>query len=165
MSGDDYDFLWKVIITGDSGVGKTSVIQRYIKNTFNDNSKPTIGVELNTKLIDHCDVNSKLQVWDTAGQERFRGVAASYYKGASGVLMVYDISKKSSFENLQHWLTEISNNGSENIIKVICGNKKDLYDERAVLTEDGQRFARRNDCAFMETSALDNGGQEIEQAF
>merc|ERR1712183_448394 len=109
-------------------------------------------------------MNNKLQIWDTAGQERFRGVASSYYKGASGVLLVYDISKLNTFTSLETWLKEVQNNASENIVKVIVGNKMDLADSREVLLEDATRFAKKNKCPLMEVLAKDSKA-EIEEAF
>ena len=156
--------MFKVIIIGDSGVGKTSIINRYCKSNFNDSTKPTIGVELNTKMVQYEEMNNKLQIWDTAGQERFRGVASSYYKGASGVLLVYDITKLSTFTNLETWLNEVKNNASENVVCVIVGNKMDMQDSREVLCEDAQRFAKKGKYNLMEVSAKDSKA-EIEQAF
>ena len=159
-----YDFMFKVIIIGDSGVGKTSIINRYVKKSFNDSTKPTIGVELNTKLVEMEEMQNKLQIWDTAGQERFRGVASSYYKGASGVLLVYDITKSETFNNLETWLKEVENNATFNVVKVIVGNKKDLQESREVLIEDATRFAKKNRCSIMEVTAKDDE-KEIDQAF
>lgn len=158
-------YIFKIIIVGDSSVGKTSLIERYCKNQWSNQTRPTIGVEFSTKTIEINGQQVKLQIWDTAGQERFRGVASSYYKGASGVFVCYDITKLQSFTNLKTWLDEVKLYSSENICMTIVGNKKDKIDDRVVTIDDAAQLAKQNSCSFLEVSAQDNKGKEIDMAF
>jgi len=160
---DDYDFLYKVVLIGDSGVGKSNLLSRFTRNEFNLESKTTIGVEFATKSISVENKVVKAQIWDTAGQERYRAITSAYYRGAVGALLVYDICKKSSFENVDRWLNELRDHADSQIVVMLVGNKTDLKHLRAVQTEDAAFYAQRNNLAFIETSALDNSN--VEQAF
>lgn len=160
---DDYDFLYKVVLIGDSGVGKSNLLSRFTRNEFNLESKTTIGVEFATKSISVENKVVKAQIWDTAGQERYRAITSAYYRGAVGALLVYDICKKSSFENVDRWLNELRDHADSQIVVMLVGNKTDLKHLRAVQTEDAAFYAQRHNLAFIETSALDNSN--VEQAF
>lgn len=158
---DDYDFLFKMVIIGDSSVGKSNILSRYTKNEFNLESKTTIGVEFATKTTVTDGKTIKTQIWDTAGQERFRAVASAYYKGAVGALLCYDITKQSTFDSVEKWLKEVKEHAEPNICVMLVGNKCDLQHLRAVKQEDAMAFAEKNNMAFIETSALDATNIEI----
>ncbi|EFC43164.1 rab family small GTPase [Naegleria gruberi] len=159
----DCDFLYKVVVLGDSGVGKSNLIIRFTKNIFNTQPKPTIGVEFASKSISYDGATIKGQIWDTAGQERFHAVSVQYHRGAHGALMVYDITNKESFEHLEKWFNEISKQGEEGCIYIVIGNKCDLAGQRQVTEEEGKIFAEKRNLLFMETSALDS--TNVEEAF
>ncbi|KAI6023750.1 GTPase [Pisolithus microcarpus] len=157
--GSDYDYLFKVVLIGDSGVGKSgSVLSRFTRNQFNMDSKSTIGVEFATRSINVDGKLIKAQIWDTAGQERYRAITSAYYRGAVGALLVYDISKQATFANVTRWLKELRDHADSNI-----GNKSDLKHLRAVPTEEATNFATQNELSFIETSALD--ASNVDSAF
>lgn len=160
---DEYDYLFKVVLIGDSGVGKSNLLSRFTRNEFNLESKSTIGVEFATKSIEVESKTIKAQIWDTAGQERYRAITSAYYRGAVGALLVYDISKKLTFENVERWLKELRDHAEPNIVVMLVGNKSDLRHRRAVSTEEAMAFAEANNLAFIETSALDATG--VDNAF
>jgi len=162
MSKDDeYDYLFKVVLIGDSGVGKSNLLSRFTRNEFNLESKSTIGVEFATRSI-QCDGKTiKAQIWDTAGQERYRAITSAYYRGAVGALLVYDISKVVSFENVERWLNELRDHADSNIVIMLVGNKSDLRHLRAVPTETAADFAKKHGLSFIETSALDSTNVEL----
>ncbi|KAG1334968.1 ras-related protein RABA1f-like [Cocos nucifera] len=148
---DDYDYLFKVVLIGDSGVGKSNLLSRFTRNEFSLESKSTIGVEFATRSIHVDDKVVKAQIWDTAGQER----------GAVGALVVYDVSRHVTFENVERWLKELRDHTDTNIVIMLVGNKADLRHLRAVSTEDAKAFAERENTFFMETSALESMNVEI----
>ncbi|CAG7881036.1 hypothetical protein IGI04_010768 [Brassica rapa subsp. trilocularis] len=158
MSDDEggEEYLFKIVIIGDSAVGKSNLLTRYARNEFNPNSKATIGVEFQTQsmIIDGKEV--KAQIWDTAGQERFRAVTSAYYRGAVGALVVYDITRSSTFENVGRWLDELNTHSDTTVAKMLIGNKCDLESIRAVSVEEGKGLAESQGLFFMETSALDS---------
>jgi len=158
-----YDVILKVVLVGDTSVGKTNIMTKYISNEFNSNSKATVGVELGTKnfIIDGKSI--KAQIWDTAGQERYRSITSAYYKGAKGCLLVYDITNQSSFDNIDKWLSDLKVNGDEEMSIILIGNKCDLENERKISKNDGEEKAKLNKMAFLETSALN--GTNISKAF
>jgi len=161
MSKDDeYDYLFKVVLIGDSGVGKSNLLSRFTRNEFNLESKSTIGVEFATRSIQVDGKTIKAQIWDTAGQERYRAITSAYYRGAVGALLVYDISKATTYENVERWLKELRDHADSNIVVMLVGNKSDLRHLRAVPTEDAQSFAETNNVSFIETSALDSSNVE-----
>ena len=129
---EHYDFLFKLVLIGDSGVGKTNLLSRFSNNEFTLESRPTIGVEFATKTITVADKKIKTQIWDTAGQERFRAITHAYYKGATGALVVYDVTKSATFESVDKWLKELRENAEEDIVIILIGNKSDLKDQRTV---------------------------------
>nr|ABK55619.1 RAB 11-a [Euplotes octocarinatus] len=153
---DEYDYLLKVVLIGDSGVGKSNLLSRFAKNEFNLESKTTIGVEFVTKTIECGSKIIKAQIWDTAGQERYRAITSAYYRGAVAAFLVYDITKLHTFQNVEKWLQELKDYADSNIVVMLVGNKTDLNNLRAVKVEDAQIYAEKNELAFIETSALDS---------
>ncbi|CAF0793055.1 unnamed protein product [Adineta ricciae] len=160
---DEYDYLFKVVLIGDSGVGKSNLLSRFTRNEFNLESKSTIGVEFATRSIQVDKKTIKAQIWDTAGQERYRAITSAYYRGAVGALLVYDISKHGTYENVERWLKELRDHADTNIIISLVGNKSDLRHLRSVPSEEAKAFAEKNGISFIETSALDS--TNVEQAF
>eukprot|EP00835_Amoeboradix_gromovi_P002701 NODE_158_length_16653_cov_0.456929.p7 type:complete len:218 gc:universal NODE_158_length_16653_cov_0.456929:16124-15471(-) len=160
---DEYDFLFKVVLIGDSGVGKSNLLSRFTRNEFNMESKSTIGVEFATRSIQVDGKTIKAQIWDTAGQERYRAITSAYYRGAVGALLVYDIAKHNTYENVNRWLKELRDHADNNIVIMLVGNKSDLRHLRAVPTEEAKQYATDNNTMFIETSALDS--TNVEQAF
>ncbi|KAF9821644.1 hypothetical protein IEO21_00490 [Rhodonia placenta] len=161
--GSNFDYLFKVVLIGDSGVGKSPVLSRFTRNEFNLETKSTIGVEFATRSINVDGKTLKAQIWDTAGQERYRAITAAYYRGAVGALLVYDISKHATYVNVTRWLKELRDHADSNIVIMLVGNKSDLKHLRAVPTEDAKAFAAENGLSFIETSALD--ASNVESAF
>ncbi|CAM6127153.1 unnamed protein product [Calypogeia fissa] len=162
-SEDDYDYLFKVVLIGDSGVGKSNILSRFTRNEFSLESKSTIGVEFATRSINVDNKLIKAQIWDTAGQERYRAITSAYYRGAMGALLVYDITRHITFENIERWLKELKDHTDANIVVMLVGNKSDLRHLRAVSAEDGQAFSEKEGLFFMETSAL--VATNVENAF
>ncbi|ORX48909.1 hypothetical protein BCR36DRAFT_584006 [Piromyces finnis] len=158
---DEYDYLFKVVLIGDSGVGKSNLLSRFTRNEFNLESKSTIGVEFATRSIQVDSKTIKAQIWDTAGQERFRAITSAYYRGAVGALLVYDLAKHVTYENVNVWLKELRDHADNNIVVMLVGNKSDLRHLRAVSTEDAKKFAADNNLSFIETSALDSSNVEL----
>ncbi|KAF7508085.1 Ras- protein Rab-11B [Endocarpon pusillum] len=161
MANDEYDFLFKVVLIGDSGVGKSNLLSRFTRNEFNLDSKSTIGVEFATRSIQVDAKTIKAQIWDTAGQERYRAITSAYYRGAVGALLVYDISKHQTYDNVTRWLKELRDHADANIVIMLVGNKSDLRHLRAVPTEEAKQFASENNLSFIETSALDASNVEL----
>jgi len=160
---EDYDYLFKVVLIGDSGVGKSNLLSRFTKDEFNLESKSTIGVEFATKTIQTSGKVIKAQIWDTAGQERYRAITSAYYRGAVGALLVYDISKRVTFENLERWLKELRDHADADIVIMLVGNKGDLRHLRAVAQDEALAFAEKHGLACIETSALES--TNVETAF
>ncbi|KAL6876406.1 hypothetical protein ACP4OV_012978 [Aristida adscensionis] len=212
---DDYDYLFKVVLIGDSGVGKSNLLSRFTRNEFSLESKSTIGVEFATRSLQVDGKVVKAQIWDTAGQERFcvvwtsngmlrqvqelgcafwefrnlddtvgaslrtagafysrniiddwseyRAITSAYYRGAVGALLVYDVTRHSTFENVERWLKELRDHTDPNIVVMLVGNKSDLRHLVAVQTDEGKAFAERESLYFMETSALES--TNVENAF
>ncbi|KAJ8494043.1 hypothetical protein OPV22_015764 [Ensete ventricosum] len=160
---DDYDYLFKLVLIGDSGVGKSNLLSRFTRNEFNLESKSTIGVEFATRSVTVDTKVLKAQIWDTAGQERYRAITSAYYRGAVGALLVYDVTRRPTFENVARWLKELRDHTDPNIVVMLIGNKSDLRHLVAVPTEDGKAYAERESLYFMETSALE--ATNVENAF
>jgi Ras-related protein Rab-11A len=135
--------LHPVVLIGDSGVGKSNLLSRFTRNEFNLDSKSTIGVEFATRSIQVDAKTIKAQIWDTAGQERYRAITSAYYRGAVGALLVYDISKHQTYDNVTRWLKELRDHADANIVIMLVGNKSDLRHLRAVPTEEAKQFASR----------------------
>ncbi|KAL5169329.1 Ras-related protein Rab11C [Glycine soja] len=159
----EYDYLFKIVLIGDSGVGKSNILSRFTRNEFCLESKSTIGVEFATRTLQVEGKTVKAQIWDTAGQERYRAITSAYYRGAVGALLVYDITKRQTFDNVQRWLRELRDHADSNIVIMMAGNKSDLSHLRAVSEDDGQALAEREGLSFLETSALE--ATNIEKAF
>ncbi|KAL9296576.1 hypothetical protein ACSQ67_022472 [Phaseolus vulgaris] len=159
----EYDYLFKIVLIGDSGVGKSNILSRFTRNEFCLESKSTIGVEFATRTLQVEGKTVKAQIWDTAGQERYRAITSAYYRGAVGALLVYDITKRQTFDNVQRWLRELRDHADSNIVIMMAGNKSDLSHLRAVYEDDGQNLAEREGLSFLETSALE--ATNIEKAF
>ncbi|CAH8597560.1 unnamed protein product [Heterobilharzia americana] len=157
------NLLFKIVLIGDSGVGKTNLRSRFTNDQFNLDSKSTIGVDFATKNVTIDGKVVKAQIWDTAGQERYRAITSAYYRGAVGALLVYDISKRNTFTNLNRWLNELKEYASNDVVIMLVGNKCDLKHLRCTITEDGKRFAEEHGMSFMETSALDSFN--VDEAF
>uniref|UniRef100_A0A0E0JNQ4 GTP-binding protein n=1 Tax=Oryza punctata TaxID=4537 RepID=A0A0E0JNQ4_ORYPU len=160
---DDYDYLFKTVLIGDSGVGKSNLLSRFTKNEFCLESKSTIGVEFATRSIQVDGKVVKAQIWDTAGQERYRAITSAYYRGAVGALLVYDVTRRATFDNVARWLKELRDHTDPSIVVMLVGNKSDLRHLVAVSTEDGKEYAEAESLYFMETSALD--ATNVENAF
>ncbi|VDB83256.1 unnamed protein product [Peniophora sp. CBMAI 1063] len=161
--GSNFDYLFKVVLIGDSGVGKSNLLSRFTRNEFNLETKSTIGVEFATRSISVDGKTLKAQIWDTAGQERYRAITAAYYRGAVGALLVYDIAKHATYVNVTRWLKELRDHADSNIVIMLVGNKSDLKHLRAVPTDEAKAFATENGLSFIETSALD--ASNVESAF
>ena len=162
-NNQEYDYLFKLLLIGNSSVGKSSLLFRFVENVWDDSFVPTIGVDFKLKTLEVNGKKVKLQIWDTAGQERFKNITASYYRGGNGVLVVYDITERESFDNLTSWLIEIEKNANKNVYKLLIGNKCDLEDKRKVTYQEGKDFAESNGMKFIETSAKDN--TKVQEAF
>ncbi|XP_019088583.1 PREDICTED: ras-related protein RABB1a-like [Camelina sativa] len=158
-----YAYLFKYIIIGDTGVGKSCLLLKFTNKEFQAVHDLTIGVEFGAKMITIDNKPIKLQIWDTAGQETFRSVTRLYYRGRVGTLLVYDITRRETFNHLAIWLEEARQYASENMTTMLIGNKCDLEGERAVSTEEGEQFAREHGLIFMEASA--KTAQNVEKAF
>lgn len=158
-----YNFVFKVVLIGESGVGKSNLLSRFTKNEFNHDSRTTIGVEFSTRTIQLDTVTIKAQIWDTAGLERYRAITSAYYRGAVGALLVYDITKHLTYEYVERWLKELYDHADPHMVVMLVGNKSDLDMQRTVPTEEAKSFAESKDLLFMETSALES--TNVESAF
>ena len=151
---DDILTTLKILIIGESSVGKSSLLLRFVDDKFDAEQPATIGVDFKVKTVEIDGNRVKLAIWDTAGQERFRTLTPSYYRGAQGVICVYDVSNRGSFDKLSHWLNELDTYATKtDIVKMLVGNKVDKQADRTVVREEGLRFARRNHMLFIEASA------------
>jgi Ras-related protein Rab-14 len=163
MASFPYEYIFKYIIIGDMGVGKSCLLHQFTEKKFIPDSPHTIGVEFGTRIIEVMGKKIKLQIWDTAGQERFRAVTRSYYRGAAGALLVYDITRRPTYNHLTSWLTDARNLTNPNTVIMMIGNKKDLEDQRDVTYEEASNFAKENGLIFLEASA--KTGENVEEAF
>ncbi|KAH3765896.1 GTP-binding protein RAB4 [Pelomyxa schiedti] len=160
--GDRYDFLFKFIVIGDAATGKSCLLHRFIENKFLRDSTHTIGVEFGAKVVDIGGKTIKLQIWDTAGQERFRSVTKSYYRGAAGALLVYDVTSRDSFNHVATWLSDARSLSNTDIVGMLVGNKIDLPDRQVPFLE-ASRYCQENGLMYVETSALTGDG--VEEVF
>ncbi|KAJ8383785.1 hypothetical protein AAFF_G00214720 [Aldrovandia affinis] len=158
-----YDFLFKLLLIGDSGVGKTCLIIRFAEDNFNSTYISTIGIDFKVKTIEVEGKKVKLQVWDTAGQERFKTITTAYYRGAMGIILVYDITDEKSFENIQNWMKSIKENASSGVSRMLLGNKCDIEAKRKVSKETGEKLAKDHGIRFFETSA--KSSINVEESF
>lgn len=174
MTDEDVDLIFKVVLVGDSGVGKSNILSRYLSDEFTLDSKSTVGVEFGAKKLKVNNMTVKAQIWDTAGQERYKSITNAYYKGAKGALLVYDVTNKETFTNTSKWISELKLNGDKDVTIILIGNKCDLENERQVSKEEGNTHAdffsiiiKVNnitlELAFLETSALKS--INIDEAF
>ncbi|XP_030157006.1 ras-related protein Rab-26 [Lynx canadensis] len=162
--GDFYDVAFKVMLVGDSGVGKTCLLVRFKDGAFLAGTFiSTVGIDFRNKVLDVDGMKVKLQIWDTAGQERFRSVTHAYYRDAHALLLLYDVTNKASFDNIQAWLTEIQDYAQHDVVLMLLGNKVDSAQERVVKREDGEKLAKEYGLPFMETSA--KTGLNVDLAF
>ena len=166
LSPGDYeqeDYKLKIIVVGDSGVGKTNLINRFASDKFDTNSKATIGVEFVYKTLKINKEVTKVEVWDTAGQERYRAITSSYYKGAKGAIIVYDITNEDSFNNVESWMNEVTKKGKTDMQFLLVGNKKDLINDRKVTEQKGIDKAKELNMNLFEASALEK--TNVNEAF
>eukprot|EP01103_Thecamoeba_quadrilineata_P017618 TRINITY_DN6328_c0_g1_i1.p1 TRINITY_DN6328_c0_g1~~TRINITY_DN6328_c0_g1_i1.p1 ORF type:complete len:220 (-),score=40.10 TRINITY_DN6328_c0_g1_i1:187-813(-) len=160
---DEYDHLVKIILVGDSGVGKSCLLNRFTDNEFSDAMMSTIGVDFKFRTVDIAGKKLKLQLWDTAGQERFRTITANYYRGSHGIILVYDVTNIDSFNNISQWIHEIKSQTKGKGIMMLVGNKSDLESKRAVDFSTAQEYALRYGLTYLESSALEN--KKIDDLF
>jgi len=158
-----YKFLFKYIIVGETSVGKSCLLLQFTDKRFVAQHDLTIGVEFGSRTINIDSNQVKLQIWDTAGQEKFRAITRSYYRGAAGALLVYDISRRETFERLSTWLEDCLKYSNANIVIIVIGNKCDLESQRQVTREEGEDFAKKNGLLFLETSA--KTAENVDEAF
>lgn len=163
MSPPDYDYLFKLLLIGDSGVGKSCLLLRFADDTYTESYISTIGVDFKIRTIDMDGKTIKLQIWDTAGQERFRTITSSYYRGAHGIIIVYDVTDQESFDNVKQWLNEIDRYACEKVNTLLVGNKSDLTTKKVVSFEAAKEFADSVNMEFLETSA--KNATNVEKAF
>uniref|UniRef100_A0A7S2SPR3 Uncharacterized protein n=1 Tax=Mucochytrium quahogii TaxID=96639 RepID=A0A7S2SPR3_9STRA len=163
MNHPEYDYLFKLLLIGDSGVGKSCLLLRFADDTYTESYISTIGVDFKIRTIELDGKTIKLQIWDTAGQERFRTITSSYYRGAHGIIIVYDVTDEESFQNVKQWLQEIDRYACEKVNTLLVGNKSDLTTKRQVSYEAAKEFADQNDMEFIETSA--KNATNVEKAF
>ncbi|CAL8336764.1 ras-related protein Rab-25b isoform X1 [Gadus morhua] len=156
-----YNFVFKVVLVGESGVGKTNLLSRFTKNQFTLDSRATIGVEFSTKTTQLGEASIRAQIWDTAGLERYRAITSAYYRGAVGALVVYDITKKPTYECVERWLSELFDHAHPHVVVMLVGNKTDLESDRCVATEEARRYAEKKSLLFVETSALESTNVEV----
>jgi small GTP-binding protein len=162
MTRRPFELSVKTVVVGNSGVGKTSILFRFVNQTFNADVPSTLGVEFMSKVIDTQSRTLEIQLWDTAGQELFRAVTRGYYRGAIGAFVVFDLTKRESFISLSQWISDLQSIARRDVVLVILGNKADLVDARDVTKFEAEEFAKRNNAAYFETSA--KTGDNIEPA-
>jgi len=163
MSAAEHDFFFKILLIGDSGVGKSCLLLRFADDSWTETHISTIGVDFKIKTLNIDGKTVKLQIWDTAGQERFRTITSSYYRGAQGIILVYDCTDRESFNNVKQWMGEIDRYACENVNKLLVGNKSDLADEKTVDTNAAKAFADGYTIPFIETSAKTS--HNVEKCF
>lgn len=160
---NNYNYLFKYIIIGNTSVGKSNILIKFTRNKFDADFQPTIGVELGSKNIEIKKKVYRIQIWDTAGQEQFRSITRSYYNNSVCCVLVYDITQRNSFDDLIKWLDEINSNCPKSVIKILVGNKCDLINERKISFDEGKQFADENGLLFLEVSA--KTGENINEIF
>ena len=160
-----FDLLIKIVVVGDSGVGKTSLLERYITNEFEGTHKPTIGVDSRYKLITKNGKRIKVHFFDTAGQERFYSLTSQTFNGSHGAVLVFDITKRNSFQKLSYWFDKINESCGSTINKILIGNKIDMLENREVSYDDAKKYAEDKDVLYLETSALTNQNDCVQVAF
>ncbi|KAM8817665.1 ras-related protein Rab-25 isoform 1-T1 [Rhynchonycteris naso] len=158
---EDYNFVFKVVLIGESGVGKTNLLSRFTRNEFSHDSRTTIGVEFSTRTVMLGTAAVKAQIWDTAGLERYRAITSAYYRGAVGALLVFDLTKHQTYAVVERWLKELYDHAEATIVVMLVGNKSDLSQAREVPSDEARMFAETNGLLFLETSALDSTNVEL----
>ena len=161
-SEQEAQIVLKLLLLGDSSVGKTSILLKYISNKFDESSISTVGVDYMDKIIDYNKFKIKLQIWDTSGEEKFRTITKNFYRNADGLLVVFDLTKKESYDHIKSWLDEAKEN-NDKLKTILIGNKLDLKDERIVAIDVAKQFAEKNNLKYIETSAKD--GTNINESF
>ncbi|CAD8145176.1 unnamed protein product [Paramecium octaurelia] len=161
LDNDEFSYLFKIILIGDSGVGKTNLFNRLQYKDFQYDTRPTIGVEFLNRTVREDGNLIKCQIWDTAGQEKFRAITSAYYRGAKGVFVCYDVTKQGTYESTLRWMSEIKQYGDPNIVIMLVGNKIDLAEQRIVRTDEVSQFCEQNKVGYIETSALNNVNVEL----
>jgi small GTP-binding protein len=159
----NYDHIFKVLLLGDSSVGKTCFLLRFSDETFTENHISTIGLDYRLKMVSVNEAKIKLQIWDTAGQDRFRAITKNYYKGAHGIILLYDVTNINSFNNIKNWISQIKENSTEKVKICLVGNKCDMTGMRKIQYEDGEKLAQEHDLKFIESSAKNN--INVEETF
>jgi Ras-related protein Rab-1A len=159
----DYDYLFKLVLIGDSGVGKSCLLLRFADDAFTESYISTIGVDFRFRTVKIGNKTVKLQIWDTAGQERFRTITSAYYRGADGIIMVYDVTSQDSFEHVNDWLKEVNRYASEGTSKLLIGNKCDRVADKVVTADSAKEFAEELGIEFLETSA--KSAKNVDEAF
>lgn len=157
----EYDYLFKLLLIGDSGVGKSCLLLRFADDTYTQSYISTIGVDFKIRTIELEGKTVKLQIWDTAGQERFRTITSSYYRGAHGIIIVYDVTDRESFTNVRHWIQEIDKYAADGVKKLLVGNKCDLSSKKVVSYDEAKELADSLGISFMETSAKNSHNVEL----
>ena len=161
-SEQEAQIVLKLLLLGDSSVGKTSILNKYISNKFDESSISTVGVDYMDKIIDYNKFKIKLQIWDTSGEEKFRTITKNFYRNADGLLVVFDLTKKESYDHIRSWINEAKEN-NDKLKTILIGNKLDLKDERIVAIDVAKQFAEKNNLKYIETSAKD--GTNINESF
>jgi small GTP-binding protein len=162
MIGRRFDFSLKIVVVGDSGVGKTCLLLKYIRDVFDPDTQTTLGVEFMTKIVDTEKHRIQLQLWDTAGQELFRSVTRGYYRGAAGAFVCFDLTQRDTFDHVARWLRDVKEVARSDVVAVLIGNKVDLADKRDVTKEEAQSFAAANKMLYFETSA--KTGEQLNES-
>jgi Ras-related protein Rab-1A len=160
MSSADYDFVFKILLIGNSAVGKSSLLMRFADNVFHETFLPTIGVDFKIRTIEQAGSIVKLQMWDTAGQEKFKTITSAYFKGAQGIILVFDLTDQQSFLNVQNWLAESERYSGPNVVRILVGNKCDLVEQRQVSRKQAETYAAAEGMRYYESSAKDNSNVE-----
>ena len=163
MKEESYDYLVKVLMVGESGVGKTCLIQRFIKNEFSTNHLSTIAIDFKMKLLKIRGSNIKMQIWDTAGQERFNTLTSGFFKGSDGIILTYSVIDKNSFENIHKWMVQVKSLAPTDVKVILVGNKSDFSEEREITYEEGKKMADKYNLIFFETSA--KSGENVQLVF
>jgi len=163
QKAQSYDYLIKLLVIGDSGVGKSSLLLRFDEDKFTPNFISTIGIDFRVRMLQMDGKTIKLQIWDTGGQERFKTITTAYYRGAMGIMLVYDVTDPQSFENIRNWMTSLEQNASEGVNKILIGNKCDMVDKRVISTARGQALADEYGIKFFEASA--KSSINVEESF
>lgn len=160
---EEYDYLFKILLVGDEGSGKTSILTRYINDSFAEDLSTTVGVDFDIRTVNHSGDAIRLQIWDTAGQERFHTIVSSYYRGAHAIVILFSLTDQESFDHLEAWLNNVKRYSSENVDILILANKCDCVDNRVIPKETIQEYAKKVNVSIIETSAKDC--INVEEAF